>query len=529
MQKAGSDLTWSKYILGWQWQTTLQKSATDQVTPHTMELAGAIAIFLGIYVCCLIVVAAWKKPSRYKNLPPGPTPLPLIGNFLQMKIGETLKSFEKLSEKYGPVFTVYFGSKPIVVLCGHEAVKEALVDQAEEFSGRALVPTVEKNFHDFGVVFANGERWRQLRRFSLTVLRNFGMGKKSIEERIQEEAQFLLETFRNTKAEPFDPTYFLSRAVSNVICSIVFGNRFDYEDKEFLSLLKMMNESFREISSRWSQFYDMYASFLKYFPGPHTKIYYILEDMRKFIERRVKENQATLDPSSPRDFIDCFLVQMEKEKQNPASEFNIKNLELTTLNLFFAGTETVSSTLRYGFLFLMKHPEVLEKLHEEIDRVIGQNRVPAIEDRSQMPYTDAVIHEIQRVSDLIPMDVPHTVIRDTQFRGYTIPKGTEIYPMLSTVLHDPKKFKNPESFNPGNFLEENGRFQKNDAFVPFSSGKRICLGEALARMELFLFFTTILQSFTLKPLMAPKDIDTTPLETGFANIPPFYQLCIVPR
>uniref|UniRef100_A0A8C8RRW4 Cytochrome P450 2G1 n=1 Tax=Pelusios castaneus TaxID=367368 RepID=A0A8C8RRW4_9SAUR len=433
----------------------------------------------------------------------------------------------QLSEKYGPVFTVYFGSKPIVVLCGHEAVKEALVDKAEEFSGRGIIPTVENNFHGFGVVFANGERWRQLRRFSLTVLRNFGMGKKTIEERIQEEAQFLLETFKETKAEPFDPTYFLSRAVSNIICSIVFGNRFDYEDKEFLSLLQMMNESFREISSPWSQFYDMYASFLKYFPGPHTKIYYILENMRKFIERRVKQNQATLDPNSPRDFIDCFLIQMEKVQFH--SEFNIKNLELTTLNLFFAGTETVSSTLRYGFLLLMKHPEVPEKLHEEIDRVIGHNRAPAIEDRSQMPYTDAVIHEIQRVSDLIPMDVPHLVTRDTQFRGYTIPQGTKIYPMLSTILRDPKKFKNPESFSPENFLEENGRFQKNDAFVPFSSGKRICLGEALARMELFLFFTTILQSFTLKPLMVPKDIDTKPLESGFNKIHPVYQLCIVPH
>ncbi|XP_075771703.1 cytochrome P450 2G1-like [Pelodiscus sinensis] len=493
-----------------------------------MELAGAITIFLGIYLSCLLVISTWRKHSRYKNLPPGPTPLPLIGNFLQIKMGDTLKSLERLRDQYGPVFTVYFGSKPIVVLCGHEAVKEALVDQAEEFSGRGAMPTVEKNFQGHGVVFANGERWRQLRRFSLTVLRNFGMGKRSIEERIREEAQYLLEAFRNTKAEPFDPTYFLSRAVSNVICSIVFGNRFDYEDKEFLSLLQMMNESFREISTPWSQFYDMYSSFLKYFPGPHTKIYHILEDMRKFIAKRVKQNQATLDSSSPRDFIDCFLIQMEKEKQNPASEFNIKNLELTTLNLFFAGTETVSSTLRYGFLLLMKHPDVLGKLQEEIEQVIGRNRTPAIEDRSQMPYTDAVIHEIQRVSDLIPMDVPHRVTRDTQFRGYTIPEGTEIYPMLSSVLHDPSKFQNPQSFNPGNFLTEQGRFRKNEAFVPFSSGKRICLGEALARMELFLFLTTILQRFALTPLQPPEQIDTTPQESGFAKIPPFYQLRMVP-
>ncbi|KAF1611073.1 UNVERIFIED_CONTAM: Cytochrome P450 2G1, partial [Eudyptes pachyrhynchus] len=152
-----------------------------------------------------------------------------------------------------------------------------------------------------------------------------------------------------------------------------------------------------------------------------------------------------------------------------------------------------------------------------------------IEDRSRMPYTDAVIHEIQRHSDLIPMNVPHSVTRDTLFRGYLIPKDTEVYPLLSTVLHDPSAYKHPNTFDPTNFLDESGHFQKNEAFVPFSSGKRVCLGEALARMELFLFFTTILQSLRLQPLVPPAQLPTTPLESGFANVPPFYQLRMVAR
>ncbi|XP_053123273.1 cytochrome P450 2G1-like [Hemicordylus capensis] len=495
-----------------------------------MELGGALAIFLAICLSCLLLLSAWSRMHRGEGkLPPGPTPLPFLGNLLQVATSGTFKSFLALRDKYGPVFTVYLGPRRVVVLCGHEAVKEALVDQAEEFSGRGELASIDRNFNGFGVALANGERWKQLRRFSLTTLRNFGMGKRSIEERIQEEAQYLLEEFRKTRGLPFDPTFFLSRTVSNVISSVVFGSRFDYEDKTFLALLRMMNQSFIEMSTPWAQLYDMYSCIMQYLPGRHNRIYHIIEELKAFIAEKVKANQATLDPNNPRDFIDCFLMQMEKEKQNPSSEFSPKNLVLTTLNLFFAGTETVSSTLRYGFLFLMKYPEVEEKVHQEIDHVIGRNRIPATEDRMNMPYTDAVIHEIQRLTDIVPMGVPHTVIRDTQFRGYTLPKGTDVFPLLGSVLRDPKHFSNPEGFNPGHFLDERGRFKKSEAFVPFSSGKRVCLGEAMARMELFLYFTTILQSFSLKSLLPPEDVDISPKVSGFGNIPPTYELCLVPR
>uniref|UniRef100_A0A8C6YBS0 Cytochrome P450 2G1-like n=1 Tax=Naja naja TaxID=35670 RepID=A0A8C6YBS0_NAJNA len=482
-----------------------------------MELGGTVGIFLGICFSCLLLISAWKRMHKEGKLPPGPTPLPFLGNILQVKTSEPFKSF---LAKYGPVFTVYLGPRRVVVL------------------GRGEIATIDRNFNGFGflaegeagVALANGERWKQLRRFSLTTLRNFGMGKRSIEERIQEEAQYLVEEIRKTKGQPFDPTFFLSRTVSNVISSVVFGSRFDYEDKTFLSLLRMINESFIEMSTPLAQvLYDMYSCIMQYLPGRHNRIYYLVEDLKDFIAGKIEANQATLDPSNPRDFIDCFLIQMEKEKGNPSTEFNLKNLVLTTLNLFFAGTETVSSTLRYGLLFLMKYPEVEEKVHKEIEQVIGPNRLPATEDRLKMPYTDAVVHEIQRVTDIVPMGVPHTVIRDTQFRGYLLPKGTDVFPLLGSALRDPKYFSDPENFNPGHFLDENGRFKKNEAFVPFSSGKRVCLGEAMARMELFLYFTTMLQNFSLKSPLHPKDINVSPKMSGFGNIPPVYQLSMLPR
>ncbi|XP_075302332.1 cytochrome P450 2G1-like isoform X2 [Opisthocomus hoazin] len=469
------------------------------------------------------------RPRAPGRLPPGPPALPLLGNLLQISPTSTLQSLLKLSKKYGPVFTVYVGSRRVVVLSGHAAVREALVGNAEAFAGRGRLPTVEETFRGHGVVFSGGERWRQLRRFSLTTLRDFGMGRGALESRIQEEAQALLQELRRTQGQPFDPTFKVGCAVSNVICSVVFGNRFEYGDPEFLELLQMINEVFQEIGTPWAQFYDMAETFLKHLPGPHTKVPRLLARVRSFIARRVQDNARSLEPGCPRDFIDCFLLQMEKEKHRPGSEFTLENLELTVLNLFFAGTETVGSTLRYGFLMLMKHPEVQEKVQEEIERVIGRGRVPAAEDRGRMPYTDAVIHELQRCGDLLPLSLPHRVTRDTLFRGYLIPKDTEVYPLLSSALRDPAAFPRPDAFDPANFLAADGTFRKNEAFVPFSAGKRVCLGEALARMELFLFLTAVLQSFRLRPLVPPAQLPADPLPGGFANVPPRYRLRLEAR
>ncbi|XP_075116663.1 cytochrome P450 2G1-like isoform X4 [Leptodactylus fuscus] len=459
-------------------------------------------------------------------MPPGPTPLPILGNILQLNGKALFQSFNKLSEKYGPVYTIYLGMDPTVILCSCDAVKEALIDNAEDFAARGCQ---ELFYFLSGVVGSNGERWKQMRRFSLMTLRNFGMGKRSIEQRIQEEAQFLMEEFRKSNSQPLDPTFYFSKAVSNVICSVVFGSRFEYEDKEFLKLLNFLNQTFKGFSSIWGQMYNFYPKVMGAIPGPHHNIFKSINGVKEFITKRVQMHKESLDPSDPRDFIDCFLMRMEQEKDNPDTEFHMQGIVNTTLDLFGAGTETVSTTLRYGLMILLKYPDVEERIHQEIDQVIGRDRAPCIEDRSQMPYMEAVIHEIQRFIDLLPLGFPHKVTRDLMFRGFLIPKDTNVFPVLSSVLRDPKQFKNPNQFNPGHFLDDKGKFRRNDGFMPFSSGRRICAGEGLARMELFLFFTTILQNFTLHSPVDIEEIDLSPLLSGFGNFPRYYQLAFIPR
>ncbi|XP_072496127.1 cytochrome P450 2C23-like isoform X2 [Notamacropus eugenii] len=480
-------------------------------------------------VLFLIFLSLWIQGSKRGKLPPGPTPLPFIGNILQLDFKNITASFSQLTEKYGPIYTVYFGTQPVVVLHGYDLMKEALIDQGDAFTDRGIIPIFEDVLKGQGVLFSQGERWKQLRRFSLKTLRNFGTGKRSIEERIQEEAQCLVDELRKTKGQPTDLTFILRCAPSNVICSILFHERFKYNDEKFLYLMNLLKEDVQVLNSKWVQLYNFLPTFRMYLPGKHKQFSRNVKEMRCFMLEKVKEHQKVLNPNNPQDYIDCYLSKMQQEKDNPQSEFDLENLLATASNLLCAGTEPTSSTLRYGLLLILKHPEVQAKIHREIDRVIGPHRVPSMNDRQDMPYMDAMVHEVQRFITLKPFNFPHALNQDIQLHQYVIPKGTTIFPMIFPVLHDSKEFHNPDQFDPHHFLEKNGKFKKSDYFMPFSIGKRSCLGEGLARMMLFLFFTTLLQNFTLKSVGDPNEISIKINHVGFTNVPPYYQLSFFPR
>uniref|UniRef100_A0A286ZXG2 unspecific monooxygenase n=1 Tax=Sus scrofa TaxID=9823 RepID=A0A286ZXG2_PIG len=430
-----------------------------------------LVVVLVLGLSCLLLLSLWKQSSGKGKLPPGPTPLPILGNILQLDIKDISKSLSNLSKVYGPVYTVYLGLEPAVVLHGYEVMKEALIAAGEEFSGRGHFPMAERVNKGHGIIFSNGKIWKETRRFSLMTLRNLGVGKRSIEEHIQEEARCLVEELRRTNASPCDPTFLLSCAPCNVICSIIFRNRFDYTDPNFLTFLGKFNENFRILNSLWIQACNNFPALIDYLPGSHNKVFKNFAYVKSYILEKVKEHQASLDVNDPRDFIDCFLIKMEQEKHNHQMVFTLENLIATAVDLFRAGTETTSTTLRYGLLLLLKHPDVTAKVQKEIDSVIERHRSPCMQDRIHMPYTDAVVHEIQRYIDLVPISVPHAVTRDIKFRNYLIPKGTTVLTSLTSVLRDDQEFPNPEVFDPGHFLDESGNFKKSDCFMPFSTDK----------------------------------------------------------
>ncbi|KAG7335140.1 hypothetical protein KOW79_001736 [Hemibagrus wyckioides] len=479
----------------------------------------------------IVYVFSSDASSQEENKePPGPKPLPILGNMLQLNLKRPYLSLFEMSKKYGSVFTVHLGPKKVVVLAGYQTVKQALVNYAEEFGNRDIIPI----FFDFskghGILFSNGENWKEMRRFSLTTLRDFRMGKRGSEEKIIEETRYLREVFKEFQGKPFDASKPLNYATSNVISAIVYGSRFQYSDPEFREMVNRANETIKLGGSPSIQIYNMFpwlGSWLKDWRLVMKK----REQNLKQIKELVNNLEETLNFEETRGLVDSFLIRKKKAEKAGDKDtlFHEQNLIITVSNLFAAGTDPTGTTLRWCLLLMAKYPQIQDRVQEEIDRVIGR-RQAVMEDRKNLPYTDAVIHEIQRLANIVPINLPHTTTCDIKFQGFFIKKGTCVFPLLTSVLKDETQWESPLTFNPAHFLDEQGRFVKKDAFMPFSAGHRVCLGESLARMELFLFFTSLLQHFrfTPPPGVSEDQLDLTPA-VGFTLNPSPHKLCAVNR
>ncbi|XP_061102917.1 cytochrome P450 2F2-like [Conger conger] len=475
-------------------------------------------ILLWTSFCILFVLFRIQRP---KNFPPGPQPIPIFGNLLQLNLGKLVRDLKKLSERYGKVYSIYLGRKPAVVLNGLQAMKEALVTQSVEFAGRPKGLMINHLLQNKGVALTDGPMWKAHRRFALTTLRNFGMGKQSMEERILGEISYIASHLEKNAGNATDPQTLFHKATFNIICTVLVGTRFKHED-EFLQLnIRCIRETTKTINGPWAMIYDT-LPLIRNLPLPFQKAFQNMNMIRKSLADQVSQHKESRVPGEPRDLTDCYLDEMEK-RGDDGSSFSENQLVFYLLDLFFAGTDTTSNTLLTAFLYLMTHPDVQERCQKEIDKVLGEKMQVSFVDRHRMPYTQAVIHEVQRVADTVPLAAFHATTKDTRLMGYDIPKGTIIIPNLSSVLSEETQWKFPHEFNPSNFLNDEGEFVKPEAFMPFSAGSRVCLGEGLARMELFLILVTLLRRFKF---IWPEDAgvpDYTPV-FGLTHSPKHYRL-----
>ncbi|XP_073488509.1 cytochrome P450 2C29-like [Aquarana catesbeiana] len=490
-----------------------------------MEFSAILTLLVTVLITLHFILSWWRQHRQYKSLPPGPTPLPFLGNPKYMDLRKADRNFTLLSQKYGSMFTIWKLTEPVVVLCGYETVRDALLNHAEEFSARPFIPTLHIPNKGYSI---SGQRWRPLRRFTISYLRNFGMGKKTMESRVLEEAAYLTQAAAETEGKPFNPLQIMASAVGNIISSVLFGEHFDYKDPKLHDLMSHTSRHIKNVTSPLHMLCNIFPFLLKV-PVISKIAFKENSYLYNFVLDYIKEHKRTLKPEAPRDLIDYFLLKMKEVEHEKDPDFCEDSLMSVMVGLLAAGSETTASTLKFCLVFLAHYPDVQAKVQQEIDEVTQSLHLPGIENRPQLAYTNAVIHEIQRVLDLAPIALFHAVTKDIEFRGYTIPKDTIIIPFLTSVLNDPSQWETPEQFNPGHFLDEQGQFRNRVAFMPFSAGKRVCAGENLARMELFLLLSALLQKFTFKLPPGSEHQDAKWLNANKRDIVSDAQLCAVPR
>ncbi|XP_048399462.1 cytochrome P450 2U1 isoform X3 [Stegostoma tigrinum] len=325
------------------------------------------SIFLGFAVLLLSRYLLKRRAREQCRLPPGPPCWPLIGLLLSLVwrpgSGTRLPPhlyFTALGKTYGEICRLYLGRQLIIILNGFHMVRDALQHHAEVFSDRPTIPLITIITKRKGIVFAPyGLVWKQQRKFSLSTLRYFGFGKLDLEPKIIEELQFVKSEFSSAVGTAFSPSHVIHNAVSNIICSMCFGKRFDYDDEEFRTMLNLIVQGMKLASNSPAMLINVIPLF-QYLPfGPFKEVVKTVRDVTAFLKNIIDQHQKTMDPENPRDFVDFYLKEIDYQrhkKQN--TSFSEDYLFYIIGDLFVAGTDTTSNTLLWAILFMAVHPEV---------------------------------------------------------------------------------------------------------------------------------------------------------------------------
>nr|XP_038041132.1 cytochrome P450 1A5-like [Anas platyrhynchos] len=487
------------------------------------SVMATVVLLVAAAFCLLLLLTQPLRRRVPKGLkpPPGPRGLPVVGNVLELRKDPHL-ALTRLSQKYGDVMEVAIGSQPVLVLSGLDTLRQALVRQGEDFMGRPDLPSFRHIADGQSLGFSPevGEVWKARRKLAQNALKTFSIAASStssssclLEEHVSKEAAYLVTKFLQVMEEEqsFDPYRYLVVSVANVICAMCFGKRYDHNDQELLSLVND-SEKFGEVAAAGNP--SDFIPLLRYLPSRTMDLFKDYNQrFVRFLQVIVKEHYETYDKDNIRDITDSLIEQcLDKKEASTAARIPNEKIVNLVNDLFGAGFESVTNSLSWCLMYLVTYPNIQKRIQAELDQTIGRERRPRLSDQGTLPYTEAFILETFRHSSFLPFTIPHSTTKDTVLNGYYIPKGRCVFVNQWQVNHDEKLWKDPHVFNPERFLNAEGtEVNKEDGekVLIFGLGKRRCIGEFIARRQVFLFLTTLLQQLEFS-VRDGRKVDMTP-------------------
>uniref|UniRef100_A0A0N4ZAS7 Cytochrome P450 n=1 Tax=Parastrongyloides trichosuri TaxID=131310 RepID=A0A0N4ZAS7_PARTI len=485
----------------------------------------------------IFLIYRWIKKyyEEVAKYPKGPMPFPIFGNLLQIPIVDMPESFEYYKKIYGPVFTIFI-PYPVVVLDDYESFKEALVKNSLIFSGRAK-GYPESFVHPEpgrGIVFTDGDYWKEQRRVCIQIFRDFGMGRSIMESRIMDYVHETLHYVEDKRKEGLvEFTWIFRTCFANIMSELVFGVQRSIDDNQELKyFMEPLERLFQLGRSNFTMLYIYFKdypwiiSILKKINNVGRKD---LDDAFEHIRNVIFEVKKSWVPGEkPTNFVHAYM-----EKTYPKSEYiNEEEMPYVIHDLWVAGMETTATAVNWAMNILATFPEKQAKMREEIYNVIGRDRDIVNNDRSSLPYCNAAVLEILRFANTIPHNVTHRNIEEVSIMGKKIPKDTIIYAQQYNILKYDPLFVASDKFEPERFLMSDGKTTRRetaDRMLAFSDGSHKCIGENMALMELFLFMTNLLSRYEIK---VPKGSPMPLLKGKWAGIikaPPYSFEVTVPK
>ncbi|KAI0319697.1 cytochrome P450 [Amylostereum chailletii] len=433
---------------------------------------------------------------RNGSLPPAPQGLPLIGNLLDIPTKEVYRVFAQWKQLYGDICSVTVFGTSTIIINSPSIANDLFTKRGAIYSDRPSFPMASlSGWKEVIVMLTYGERFRSQRRMVYDIMGNRARVKDFahiMEAEAQSCAQRLLE-------QPDDFQKPVRRAIFASILMMTHGYKVKGDGDRLAKDADEVTEQLEHLLTPGKFLVDT-LPFLEYLPswlpGGHFKqtarewkhaLVALTEEAYSFTQRQMASGTAPLS-----------FVSKNIEGRS-LSEEDHWNVQWAASSIFTGGTDSPISALTSFMLAMVLYPDVQRKAHEELDRVIGGDRLPRLADREQLPYISALVKELVRWAPGTPLGAPHRNTEDDSYMGYFIPKGTTLVANLWGFMHDPEIYPDPMEFNPDRYFEAKDRPTQPDPYeFAFGYGRRACPGTHLADAIIFVFISTILSVYNVE-------------------------------